>query len=122
MLNRFLAILLAPWLPLAAFIFPLSTPHRVAALVGGTLVTVLAAFALSSDRARFGAAAVAACVALTALVFPSSLLEETISLSWGVSMLAWLMGPLSAPPAVTRTAAAAPAPLSHDGEHLPMAA
>ena len=121
MLTRFVAILLAPCLPLAALIFPLSTAHHVSALVAGTVATVLAAFAFSSDRARFGAAAVAAWVALTALLFPSSLLEEVIALSWGVPMFACLAGPFSAPPVVTRTAAAARAP-ADEGEHLPMAA
>ncbi len=121
MLNRFLAILIAPWLPLAAFIFPMSTPHHVSALVAGTLATVLAAFAFSDDRARFAAAGVAGWVALTALIFPSSLLEEAIALSWGVSMFAWLAGPLSAQPLVIRTPAA-PAPRARGDEHLPMAA
>lgn len=122
MLNRFLAILIAPWLPLAALVFPMSTPHHVSALVAGTLATVLAAFAFSDDRARFAAAGVAGWVALTALIFPSSLLEETIALSWGVSMFAWLAGPLSAPPVVIRTRAAARPAQVRDDEHFPMAA
>ncbi len=122
MLTRFLAILIAPWLPLFALIFPMSTPHRVSALVAGTLATVLAAFAFSDDRARFAAAGVAAWVALTALIFPSSLLEEAIALSWGVPMFAWLAGPLSAPPVVTRTAAPARAPQARDDGRVPMAA
>ncbi len=126
MLTRALAILIAPCLPLAALIFPFSTANRVSALLAGTLGTVLAAFAFSSDRARFGAAAVGAWAALTALIFPmifpTTLLEEVIALSWGALMLAGLAGPLSAPPAVTRTAAAVPTPQADDGEHLPMAA
>ncbi|HSS39416.1 MAG TPA: hypothetical protein VLT58_11660 [Polyangia bacterium] len=122
MLTRALAILIAPCLPLAALIFPFSTAPRVSALLAGALATVLSAFAFSSDRARFGAAAVGAYAALTALVFPSSLLEQVIVLSWGTSMLAWLAGPLSTPPVVTRTAAAVPAPQAHGDEHLPMAA
>ena len=122
MLSRFLAILIAPCLPLAALIFPMSTAHHVSALGAGTLATVLAAFAFSNDRARFGAAAVAAWVALTALLFPSTLLEEAIALSWGVTMFACLAGPLSARPVVTRTAAATPAPLGREDEHRLMAA
>lgn len=122
MLTRLLAILLAPWLPLAALIFPFSTAHRVSALLAGTVGMVLAAFAFSSDRARFGAAVVAAWVALTAFIFPSTLLEEVITLSWGVLMFAWLAGPLSAPPVATRTAGAIPAPRARDDAHLPMAA
>jgi hypothetical protein len=120
MLTRFLAILIAPCLPVAALIVPLSPAHHVSALVAGTLATVLAAFAFSSDRARFGAAAIAAWVALTALLFPSTLLEAVIVLGWGVPMLVCLAGPFSAPPVVTRTVAEAPP--ARDEEHLPMAA
>jgi hypothetical protein len=122
MLTRSLAILLAPWLPLGALIFPLSPAHRISALVAGVLVTVLSAFAFSSERARVGAAVVSGLVALTALVFTSTMLEETMALSWGAVMFALLTGPLSAPPVVTRTAAAAPAPRASQHEQLPMAA
>ena len=122
MFTRSLAILLAPLLPMAALIFPMGTLHRVDDLVAGTLVTVLSAFALGNDRARIGAAVVAGWVALAALIFPSSLLEEVVALSWGTLMFAWLAGPLSAPPRVTREPAAAPARAAADDGHLPLAA
>ncbi len=121
MLTRSLAILLAPWLPLGALMLPLSTAHRIDGLVAGTLGTVLSAFALSNDRARLGGAAVGAWVALTALVFPSTLVESMLALSWGVLMFAWLAGPFSARPQTIRWAAPARAPESGDG-HLPLAA
>ena len=122
MLHRTLAILLAPILPMAALMLPLSTFHRVDAFVAGGLATVLSAFALADDRARLGGAIVAGWVALTALIFPSTLLEETLALSWGVLMLAWLAGPLSATPRVTRVAAERPVREVGGDHHLPLAA
>lgn len=122
MLTRCLGILLAPCLPIAALIFPMGTMHRVSALVSGILATVLSAFALSDDRARIGAAVVGGWVALSALIFPSGLLEETIALSWGCLMLSWLAGPFSAAPAVIRVAAPLPEPAKTGHEHLPIAA
>ncbi|HXJ21280.1 MAG TPA: hypothetical protein VMT03_13705 [Polyangia bacterium] len=122
MFTRSLAILLAPLLPMSALIFPMGTLHRVDDLVAGTIVTILSAFALGNDRARVGGAVVAGWVALAALVFPSSLLEEVLALSWGTLMFAWLAGPFSAPPRVTREPAAAPAETATAGGQLPLAA
>lgn len=122
MFTRCLGILLAPCLPVAALVFPMGTAHRVSALVCGTLATALSAFALSQDRARLGAAIVGGWVALSALIFPSTLLEETIALSWGVLMFSWLVGPFSAPPAVLRVSTRAPEPARSGDGHLPMAA
>jgi len=123
MLTRCLGILLAPCLPVAALIFPLGTAHRISALVCGTLATVFSALALSDDRARLGAAILGGWVALSALIFPSTFLESTLALSWGVLMFSWLVGPLSAAPEVVRVPAAAPAPAAETGgDHLPLAA
>ena len=108
MLTRSLAILLAPWLPLAALILPMGTAHRTDDLVAGTIATILSALALASDRARIGAAVVGGWVALTAFIFPSTLLEAMVALSWGTLMLAWLAGPFSAAPAVSRELRLAP--------------
>jgi hypothetical protein len=119
MLTRSLAILLAPWLPIAAVLLPFE--HRIGALAAGVAVTVLSGFAFSSDRARVAGAVVAGLVALTALVSPTTLAEEAITLSWGTLMFAWLVGPLSAPPLVTR-AAPAPVATSTDERHVPLAA
>jgi hypothetical protein len=120
MLARSLAILLAPCLPVAALIFPLGTLHRVSALVSGTIAVALSALALSNEKARVGGAIVGAWVALTALVFPSTLLEEVIALSWGVLMFSWLAGPFSSRPEVIRLGA--PAPAKSDDRQLPLAA
>ena len=108
MLTRSLAILLAPWLPLAALILPMGAAHRIDDLVAGTIATILSALALASDRARIGAAVVGGWVALTAFIFPSTLLEAMVALSWGTLMLAWLAGPFSTAPQVSRELGLAP--------------
>lgn len=122
MLTRLLAILLAPVLPMAALIFPMSAAHRIDALICGVAASALSAFALASDRARIAGAVVAAWVALTAFIFPSTLLEEMIALSWGTLMVAWLAGPLSAQPRVFIEKAALPSPTEEHEPHLPLAA
>ncbi len=122
MFTRSLAILLAPCLPLAALIFPMGTAQRIDALVAGTVATILSAVALGSDRARIAAAVVGGWVALTALIFPSTLLESVVALSWGVLMLAWLAGPFSAPPQVTKEPGALPGEAVADEGHQPLAA
>ncbi|HXU63778.1 MAG TPA: hypothetical protein VN962_18900 [Polyangia bacterium] len=124
MLTRCLGILLAPCLPIAALIFPLGTAHRTSALVCGALATAFSALALSDDRGRLGAAIMGGWAALSALIFPSTFLESTLALSWGVLMFSWLVGPFSVAPQVIRVAAAAPAPAPAEtgGDHLPLAA
>jgi hypothetical protein len=122
MLTRSLAILLAPWLPLAALILPMGTAHRVNDLVAGTVATILSAVALGNDRARIGAAVIGGWVALAALVFPSTLLEAEVALSWGVLMLAGMAGPFSTAPKVFREPAAAPRQPVADAGHQRMAA
>jgi hypothetical protein len=122
MLTRCLGILLAPCLFVAALIFPMGTAHRASALVCGILATVLSGFALASDRARSGAAMVGGWVALSALIFPSTLLDSTIALSWGVLMFSWLAGPFSVRPTVIRLAAPAPEPAATRDDHLPLVA
>ena len=122
MLSRSLAILFASWLPVAALILPLGPAHRISALVSGILGTALSGFALASDRARVGGAIIGAWVALTAFIFPSTLLEEVIALSWGISMVACLAGPFSAPPATFRVAVRAAGGDDARDRHLPLAA
>jgi hypothetical protein len=46
-------------------------------------------------------------VALTAFIFQSTLLEEVVAVSWGVSMFTLMVGPFSDPFRVTRTASLA---------------
>lgn len=122
MFTRSLAILLGPWLPLAALIFPMGTAHRVNDLVAGTLATILSAVALGSDRARIGAAVIGGWVALAALVFPSTLLEAEVALSWGGLMLSWMAGPFSAAPEVIRKPGLAPRQPVADAGHQRLAA
>jgi hypothetical protein len=122
MLTRSLAILLAPWLPLAALMLPMGAAHRIDDLVAGTLATLLSAFSLSNDRARIGAAVVGGWVALTAFIFPATLLEEVVALSWGTLMVAWLAGPHAEAPRVIRQPAAAPPKERTTGGRMPLAA
>jgi hypothetical protein len=124
MFYRCLAILLASCLPTAAAIFPMGPAHTANAVIAGTLGTVLAAFALTNDRARLAAALVGFWVALSAFVFWSTLLEEFITVSWGVLMFVWMIGPLSVAPRVTRVRipGATPQPRTAPAPELPMAA
>jgi hypothetical protein len=115
MFSRMLAIVISSLLPALGLILPMSAAHRANALIAGTLATALAAFSLMDRRACFGAALVGVWVALSAFVFHSTLLEEVVTVTWGVVMFSWLIGPFSAAPEVTWVkpvvaAAAAPAP------------
>ena len=124
MLSRTLAILLAPCLPTAALVLNLGPAHTTTALIAGCLVTVLAAFALVNRRASLAASVIAGWVALFGLVFPSTLLESVLSLSWGVTMFALLAGPFSEPPRVERAASLPTTPRASAGTDpaLPLAA
>ena len=116
MLSRMLAIVFSSWLPTLGVILPVSAAHRANALVAGIAATVLSALSLVDRRARFAAALVAAWVALFPfLVVRSTLLEQVLTVSWGVPMFTWLIGPFSQTPGVTwvkpaTTPAAAAAP------------
>jgi hypothetical protein len=109
MLSRSIAIVFASFLPTAALIFPLSPAHRVNALIAGTLATVLAGFSMAYDRARMGAVLIGGWVALTPFIFPSTLLEQVITVSWGAMMFVSLAGPFSQAPRRTWIAATQPA-------------
>lgn len=124
MFYRCLAIMLASCLPTAAAIFPMGPAHTANAVIAGTLGTVLAAFALVSDRARLGAALIGFWVALSAFIFSSTLLEEFITVSWGVLMFVWMIGPLSVAPRVSRVRIpeATPQPSAATAADLPLAA
>ena len=98
MFSRAIAMLVAPWLPFAAVMLPLGATHRANALIAGSIATVLSAFSFAYDRARLGAAVLGGWVALTAFIFPSTLLEEVVTVSWGVTMFAFMAGPFSDPP------------------------
>jgi hypothetical protein len=109
MLSRSLAILLAPLLPAAALIFPLGPAHVISALVAGILAMVLSAFSFVDDRARLGTVLLGAWVALSPFVFDSTLLEEVLTVSWGVTMFVCAIGPFSDTPRSSWTAAPQPA-------------
>jgi hypothetical protein len=124
MLSRCLAILFAPLLAFAPLVLPIGSLHAIDAVVAGTLATLLSMLSLTFDRARVGTAILGGWVALTAFIFPSTLLEEVVTVSWGVSMFALMVGPFSQAPRVSwtlATPASAPvlAPVETD---LPLAA
>jgi hypothetical protein len=122
MFSRSLAILIAPWLPAAALILPLGPAHTANDLIAGTLAVVLSAFAFVDRRVGFAVGCVAAWVALAAFIFPSTLLEAVLAVSWGVTMFTCLGGPFSEAPRVERVAAlpvTTPASIPSDHrEHL----
>jgi hypothetical protein len=101
MLSRTIAILFASFLPTAAMILPLSPAHKINALIAGTLATMMAAFSMAYDRARLGAALIGAWVSLTPFIFPSTIVEEVLTVCWGTMMFVSLMGSLSEPPGRT---------------------
>jgi hypothetical protein len=93
MFARSLAILVSPWLPCAALIFPFGRAHTVNALVAGTLAVALSAFSLTSRRIGSLVSAIGVWVALTAFILPSTLLEEVVAVSWGVVMFICMFAP-----------------------------
>jgi hypothetical protein len=119
-----LAIVISSWLPVLGVILPLSAAHRANALIAGIACTLLAALSLVDKRARFGAALVAAWVAFTPFVIlQSTLLETVLTVTWGVTMFSWLIGPFSESPRVTWVKApAAPAASPQPEVDLPRAA
>jgi hypothetical protein len=123
MVSRAVSIIVSSWLPCLALILPLGTFHTINALVAGTLATVLAAFSMSHDRARYGAAILGAWVAFTPFIHRSELVEIVLAVSWGVAMFVHLIGPFAQAPQVSFVPAAT---RPHDGpteEHeLPLAA
>ncbi|HVX95567.1 MAG TPA: hypothetical protein VHK47_11705 [Polyangia bacterium] len=125
MFSRMLAILLSSCLPVLGVILPFSEAHRTNALVAGIAATILGAFSLVDRRARIGAAVVGAWVALSPFVIPSTLLEQSVTVMWGVLMFQWLVGPFSETPQVSfargRVEAPAPTPARHL-EEMPRAA
>lgn len=114
MLSRSIAILFASFLPTAAMILPLSPAHKINALIAGTLATMMAAFSMAYERARLGAALIGAWVALAPFIFPSTIVEEVLTVCWGTMMFVSLMGPFSESPG--RTWARAPQSAPKTGE------
>jgi hypothetical protein len=100
MLSRSIAILIGSWLPMLAVILPLGPVHTANAIIAGVAATLLSFAALADDRARVGAAVVGGWVALSPFIFDSTLLEEVLTVSWGVTTFVCLIGPFSASPRV----------------------
>ena len=98
MLSRVLGVFIATWLPALVLILPIGRFHTVNAVVAGVAASVLVAFSLVSDRARIAAALIGAWVAFTPFVFRSTLIEQVLAVSWGVTMFASLTGPFSQAP------------------------
>jgi hypothetical protein len=118
MFSRMLAILLSSCLPALGAILPFSEAHRTNALVAGIAGTVLGAFSLVDRRARIGAAIVGAWVALSPFVIPSTLLEQSVMVMWGVLTFQWLVGPFSEAPQVTFTLGRVEEPAPTPAPHL----
>jgi len=98
MLSRSIAILIGTWLPMLAVILPIGPVHTANAIIAGIAGTLLSFAALSDNRARVGAAVLGAWMALSPFVFDSTLLEEVLTVSWGVTTFVCMIGPLSEPP------------------------
>lgn len=122
MFSRSIAILFASFLPTAALILPLGTAHKISAIISGTLAMLLAPLSMAYDRVRFWAAAVGAWVALTAFIFPSTLLEEVLTVCWGTMMFTAIAGPFSQPPRHFRTTSIHPAQESREEQPHSIAA
>ncbi|HVV48228.1 MAG TPA: hypothetical protein VHO06_01095 [Polyangia bacterium] len=124
MFSRALAILIAPWLPTAALILSLGPAHTANDLIAGSLAVVLSAFSLAGRRVTVAVGMVAGWVALTGFIFPSTLLEKVVAVSWGVTMFTCAAGPFSASPRVHRLVslpATPPASVPEEGG-IPLAA
>jgi hypothetical protein len=94
--------MIGTWLPMLAVVLPIGPVHTANAIIAGTIGTLLSLAALADDRARYGAAIVGAWVALSPFIFDSTLIEEVLTVSWGVTMFVGLMGPFSQAPQVER--------------------
>ena len=105
MFSRSLALLISPWLPCAALILPFGQAHTANALVVGTLAVALSGFSLSSRKIGSLVSAIGVWVALTGFIFPSTLLEEVVVVSWGAVMFICMFAPFREPVAATAVAA-----------------
>jgi hypothetical protein len=123
MFSRSIAILIGTWLPMLAVVLPIGPVHTANAIIAGIVATLLSLAALADDRARIGAAVVGAWVALSPFIFDSTLLEKVLTVSWGVTTFACLIGPFSAAPRVEVVGAPkAVAPAIAEEHSLPRAA
>jgi hypothetical protein len=100
MLSRSIGILIGVWLPMLAVTLPIGPVHTANALIAGILATLLSLAALADDRARIATAVVGAWVALSPFIFTSTLIEEVLTVSWGVTIFLCMIGPFSDAPRV----------------------
>jgi hypothetical protein len=118
MLSRSIAIVIASWLPMFAVMLPVGPVHTVNAMVAGILATLLSLMALADSRARVATAVVGGWVALSPFIFSSTLIEEVMTVSWGVTMFVCMIGPFSAAPHV-EVVVGAPVPAAPPREEEP---
>jgi hypothetical protein len=104
MFSRSLALLISAWLPCAALILPFGRAHTVNALVAGTLAVLLSGFSLSSRRIGSLVSGIGIWVALTGFIFPSTLIEEVVVVSWGAVMFICMFAPFREPLGTTEVA------------------
>jgi hypothetical protein len=100
MLSRSVAILIGAWLPMLGVVLPLGPVHTANALIAGIAATLLSVAALSDNRARIATAVIGGWVALSPFIFDSTLIEEVLTVSWGVTMFVCMIGPFSQAPRV----------------------
>jgi hypothetical protein len=122
MLSRSIAILIGSWLPMLAVMLPLGRFHTANAIIAGIAGTLLSLAALADDRGRIGAAIVGAWVALSPFIFPATLLEKVLTVSWGITMFACMIGPFSQAAAATVSRAPEKAPPVEEEPELARAA
>jgi hypothetical protein len=101
MFSRSVAILIGTWFAMMAGVLPLGPAHTVNAIVAGILAAAFSLASLSDDRFRIATAVVGGWVALSPFILPSTLLEEVLTVSWGVTMFVCMIGPFSHKPVVT---------------------
>jgi hypothetical protein len=114
MLSRIVGLLMVAFLFTAPFVFPMGSAHAANAYIAGSLALLCGLAALADERARLGLALVGGWVALSPFIFWSTLTEQVVTVSWGVSTFVLAMGPLSEQ-RVTRfvPVPALPAPVEH---------
>ncbi len=124
MLGRSLALLFIPVLPFVPLMAPFGRANAASAIIAGIIATACAAFSLVDQRARIATAVVGGWVALSPFIFPGTLLEEWIAVTWGVSTFVLMVGPFSDRPRSFFVAASAARPQakSNDDHQLPLAA
>jgi len=95
MLSRITGLLLFACPFTAPFVVPMGPAHTANAFIAGALALLFALGALADERARLGLALVGGWVALSPFIFWSTLAEQVVTVSWGVTTFVAAVGPLS---------------------------